>query len=164
MIRLVFTTDQRRVIGAATEDASKKTIEDFPPSVRPVLERLYDAPFIVVGAASLGPWLKHGPNTTVFVLTRNPELLPVADHIVPVSDPGQLIERFRDGEEELVVAGGRTVFETFLPYANNVDIAETLDMVPGDIVFDEWESSAELDIQAMEDGEGVRTLRLVRAA
>ena len=138
MIRIVFMTDAARVIGATDEAANNARFAVLPEALHGVMSDLINAPHVVVGRASLGPW-RSRTSSQVYVLTRNPASVSTAPHITTVTDYRELVDRFAHSDEELLVAGGFQVFKLFLPYADRLDVAETDDLVAGDIVFSDWQ-------------------------
>ena len=151
-------TDDARVIGASSDEANAARFAALPRGLKPVMDAMYDAEHVVIGAASLGPW-RQAQNTHVYALSRDPSFDPGAEHIEVVSDHRTLVERFEHGDEKLLVAGGRSVFRLFLPYASRLDVAITDELVPGDLVFADWDGLFRLE--AEEDWAGGRTCTYV---
>ncbi len=145
MIRLAFQTDAARVIGATTPEGNAKRFELLPPALGQQMDLLCRAPNVVVGAPSLQFGWKDATDTKVFVLSRDPEFTAPAPHIEVVRDVKMLIERFEHSDEELLVAGGRKTLQLFAAHAAKADIAMTHELVPGDLVFRDWEGRFLLD-------------------
>jgi|GEM_PF-137679 len=161
MIRLAFMTDPARVIGATDPEANKARFDVLPPALHEVMPALYKAPNVVVGAPSLGPWAgPMGADSHVYVLSREPLMVDAA-HVEVIHDVGPLIDRFAHSDEELLVVGGRTVFELFLDHADQIDVAVTDERVPGDVVFDRWDDGR-FELDAETHWEGGRTRTYVR--
>ena len=43
-------------------------------------------------------------------------------------------------EQELLVLGGQTVFQLFMPLAHRVDVALVNELVPGDLLLEGWDN------------------------
>jgi hypothetical protein len=72
----------------------------------------------------------------VFVVTRDEECKPKTA-VKVCHDYMKLVERFQDSDDELVIPGGLEELKLFTPFAQVVDVAETAELVPGDLVFDD---------------------------
>ena len=129
MIRMAFMTDAARVIGASTEEANQARFDRLPASLRSVMDTLYRSPAVVVGRPSLGPWLER-TDVKVYLLSERADVPAPAPHIEVVSDAAALAARYAETDDPLLVAGGRTVFQAFLPYVDRLDVAETDELVP----------------------------------
>ena len=51
----------------------------------------------------------------------------------------KLVKMYKDSEDELLVAGRLTIFKLFLPFAYSLDVAESDELITGDLTFDEWD-------------------------
>lgn len=128
------------------------------------MERLYASDNVVVGAASLSERFGAGAYRTCYVLTRYPEYVPPMglSAVVPVHDVMDLVHRYADSDDELLVAGGPTAWRLFTTYARRVDVAEIDDPVDGDLAYDEFENG-DFVLVGEESWDGGRTLRYERA-
>ena len=166
MIRLTFMTDARRVIGASTPEGNARRFALLPPVLPRVMSGLYAADAVAVGGRSLAgaaqPVLRESAK---YILTTEPDPAAAGKlaHAEFCTNHIELVERFRDSEEELNVIGGLTVLRMFLHHAARLDIAETSAAVPGDLVFDDW-VTAGFDVAVVDEWEGGRTLRAGRPA
>lgn len=157
-------TDARRVIGASTPAGNARRFALLPPALPRVMSGLYAAAAVAVGGRSAAgaaqPVLSA---STKFILTTKSDPAAAGElaHAAVCTNHVDLIERFRDSEEELNVIGGLTVFRMFLHHADRLDIAETSAAVPGDLVFDDW-VTAGFDVTVVDEWEGGRTLRASR--
>lgn len=164
MIRLAFMCDAARVIGATTPEANAARFDVLPRALKGVMDGLYQTQdAVIAGAPSL-----FGLTTPAFVgkrrmcLSRTPDV-PAMDGLEDlevVSDVAALAAEYA-GDKELLVIGGRGVFTLFLPYATRIDIAQTTELVPGDLVFDAWESEPFEEISRV-DWDGGQTIKLQR--
>ena len=166
MIRLTFMTDAHRVIGASTAEGNARRFQLLPPALPRVMAGLYAADTVAVGRRSLGGAAQPALSESAkLIVTTDPDLEAAAElaHAEVCTNHVELIERFRDSDDELNVIGGLTVFRMFLHNADRLDIAETSAAVPGDLVFDDW-VAAGFDVTVVEEWEGGRTLRARRPA
>lgn len=164
MIRLTFMTDARRVIGASTPEGNARRFALLPPALPQVMSALYAAAAVAVGRRSLAataqPVLRESAK---YILATEPDPAAARDlaHAEFCTNHIELVERFRDSDDELNVIGGLTVLRMFLHHAARLDIAETSAAVPGDLVFDDW-VTAGFDVTVVDEWEGGRTLRASR--
>jgi predicted SnoaL-like aldol condensation-catalyzing enzyme len=157
-------TDSEGVIGASTPEGNEKRSALLPPALKEVMAGLYPAPNIAVGAPSIGGVAGPGlADTTKFVISRSPSYESHAEiaKAEVCTDFLELVDRFTSSDEELNVIGGLAVFRMFLHHADHLDIAETIEPVPGDVVFDDWREAG-FQLESVEDWEGGRTLHYVR--
>lgn len=152
-------TDAARVIGATSEDGNRERFARLPPALHDEMRAIYQAPYVVVGQRSIGPWAEPG-DAHVFVLSRDPGFTAPAPHLEVVRDAQTLIDRFRDSDDELLVAGGATALRLFVPHAASADVALSNERVPGDVVFRDWDGRFLLESEKTWEG-GV-TRRYVR--
>ena len=166
MIRLTFTTDPAGVIGASSPEEQTARLPHLPPALGEVLRGLYASPHVALGVRELDRVLGIGlAEGTVFLITTNPTYVPPADlpDAAVVSSVDALAARFRGPNTELNVLGGRAIFRLFLRHADQLLIAETAELVPGDIVFRDWDDDT-FELVSETAWEGGRTLEYRRAA
>ena len=96
----------------------------------------------------------------VYALTRDMDLEPKTD-VKVCHDCMALVRRFQDSDDELVVPGGQQVPKLFTPYARVVDVAETSELVPGDLIFGDW-GKGDSEVVSVKEWDGGRTLHLER--
>lgn len=164
MIRLTFMTDADGVIGVSTPEGNAKRLSLFPPGLKEVMGGLYPAPNVALGAPSIGGLSSPGlVDSTKFVISRTGsfEPPPEVSGVEVCTDFLELVDRFTSSDEELNVIGGLAVFRMFLHHADHLDIAETIEPVAGDLVFDDWREAG-FQLESVEDWEGGRTLHYVR--
>jgi len=139
MIRLAFMTDRARVIGDSTAEGSAARFSLLPKQLGRAMGKLYQADNIVFGSASL--MLAARPRNNKYVITHDAAFqLPVgAEETQICTDYRSLVTKYQESEEELLVAGGLSIFKLFLPYAQQIDVAQSYQLIPGDIVFTEWD-------------------------
>ena len=166
MIRLAFMTDPALRVGSSDPQENAVRFSQLPRALNEVMGALYttrDA--VIAGAPSLVGLQAPGfQGKTRYCLSRSLTEMPIealAD-IEIVSDLAPLLDRYRDGPEELVAIGGYTVLNLLLPYAKHLDIAETTETFPGDLVFDAWTDGSFTELTST-PWDGGRTLTLERA-
>jgi hypothetical protein len=162
VIRLAVALDRSRVVGSAP--GGEPASDLLPAALPEVMSRLYASDNVVVGAASLSARFATGPYRTCYVLTRDPEYVPPMgfERVVPVHDVMDLVHRYADSDDELLVAGGPTAWRLFTTYARRIDVAELAEPVAGDLVYDEFENG-DFTLVRQETWEGGRTLHFERA-
>ena len=161
MIRMVFMTDKARVIGASTPEGNAARFPMFPKDLPKAMQELYQAENIAVGELSL--CLMHQPLKNRYVITRDPSYQPpvgLEDTIV-CNDYMELVKRYKDSKDELLVAGGLTIFKLFLPFAYSLDVAESDELVPGDLIFNEWDQG-DFELVSSKEWKGFKTLHFIR--
>lgn len=77
------------------------------------------------------------------------------------NDYMELVERFKNSQDELLVIGGAIILNLFTPYASTLDIAEASELVPGDLVVDAWDNG-DFELVSSKEWEGGRTLHYER--
>lgn len=161
MIRLAVALDRNRVVnafGGGLEYAAQ-----VPATLSDVLEELYASENAAVGASSLSDRLTAHAYRNLYVLTRNRAYRPPAgfESAIPVRDFMDLVHRYSDSDDELVVVGGPTLWRLFTPYARKVDVAESAEPVTGDVVYDDFEDG-EFTLVGQDPWAGGRTLHYER--
>ncbi len=68
----------------------------------------------------------------IIVLTRQPLLQKAQTDVIFTNDAGQLIKRYQDAPEEVLVAGGAQVYQLFLPACQRLYISHVLKDYPAD--------------------------------
>ena len=57
-----------------------------------------------------------------------------------VGDYMELVYKYKDSKDSLVVIGGKEILMLFLPYASEINVVITNKKTPGDTVFKEWKT------------------------
>jgi len=158
MIRMAFMTDSARVIGASSPDANAARFELLPEKLSDAMTKLYVSENIAVGARSFTQFIKGSKHT--YVITRGENYIPPRgrEDVICINNFMELVDKYGGGEGELLIVGGKTIFKLFLPYTTSLDIAETHELVPGDIVFDDWLSAGFEKVEE-EARDGFRVIR-----
>lgn len=74
----------------------------------------------------------------------------------------ELVNRFKDSEDELVVIRGLQILKLFFPYAKDTKCAVTNESVPGDLVFDEMKTVVGFKLVDSKEWSTEKTLHYVR--
>jgi dihydrofolate reductase len=78
----------------------------------------------------------------LLVLTRNENFdLHGNSKAVLVHDYMQVVDKYKNSVEVLIVGGGKEVWELFLPYADEMLVACCDKALPGDIEFSSWKDA-----------------------
>lgn len=164
MIRLAFMTDAAHIIGASTPDGDALRGTLLPDALRPVMDGILHSDNVVIGRRTLALYSEPGMARDKFyllTLDRGFQLPPGMGHITVVHDHMKLVERYRHSEDELTVPGGLAVLKLFTPYASRVDVAMTDELIPGNLVFADWDRG-DFDLVSSEKWEGGQTRHLLR--
>lgn len=160
MIRVVFTTDKGRVIGSSSPQDNQQRLEAMPDGVPDILELLYRGENVAGGESA---WLAptKGATNHRYVITRNRNF-DTQDHPVQIVDEAfDLVAKYKYSDDELVVVGGLAMFRIFVPHASRLDVVETDQLFPGDLVYDNWEK-LDFELDSQEEHNGFRVLHYSR--
>ena len=140
MIRLVFMTDDSNMIGCKNPADDPKRVAAWPEGLPNELGRIFYGEHTVAGSATYGYFKEYDPGEkSLYILSKDKNFdLEGNSKAQVVTDYQELVERYRDSEDILVVAGGKTTWELFLPYASEMVVAYADKIVPGDICFSSW--------------------------
>ena len=98
----------------------------------------------------------------IFIVTRDTGFqLPPG--CILCHDYMELVERFKESEDKLLVSGGGIVLKLFIPYASSLDLAEYDDLHPGDLIFDEWDDCS-FEVVQSKEWDGGRTMHCRRSS
>ena len=165
MIRMIFMCDADRVIGASDTATNAKRCDLLPTSMMGEMCKLYKTGHAVLADEQhmMGLHAQGFTDATKYVVTYKDKFKQPKDltKVVPVADLAGLAKQYQDSGEELLVIGGLAVFKQLLPYTSQLEVLETEELVPGDLVFSEWDNG-NFAVQGEERWEGGRTLHLVR--
>lgn len=75
---------------------------------------------------------------TIYVLSTQPSLSKMADNVILIHELDTLVEKYRSSEEELMVAGGATIYKQTLPYASKIILSYIDDHQDGDVYFPQF--------------------------
>ena len=156
MIKLAFMVDTAYVLGSSTEEGNKLRFKLFPEELASQMKNITAGNHYAAGRKSFGFYknAKFTPGTILYIVSRNASLsIKGAANIQVVNDYMELVHKYKDSKESLVVIGGKEIFMLFLPYATQINVAMTNKKVPGDIIFREWKTF-NLRLVSIEEWEG----------
>lgn len=161
MIRLGWMTDSTRVIGSTSMAVNMWRIFRMPAGLKTAMEDdIYRAKTYAAGPMM---WKVIGERgKPVYALTRDPKFKAPSPSVTQCADAAELGARYATSEDELLVIGGKRVFELMLPFATTLHIAETTRTFPGNVVFDAWEKAPGFEVVSENAWAGGRTLKLTR--
>lgn len=154
-------TDKAYVIGVSTPEANAARFPLLPPQLPQAMGELYQTDNIVVGAPSLGQMIQAKNNR--YVITRDQAFQPpegLEDTMI-ITDYMELVNQYKDSDEELLVVGGATIFKLFLPFTASFDVALSDESVPGDVIFDDWDYG-DFEVAGSKTWEGFTIYHYVR--
>lgn len=151
MIRLVFMTDDSNMIGSRSPEEMKERSKLWPQGkdFHDELGRIFYGKHIASGGVTYPPFYgKEVEGMNIYVLSQNKGYDLLGNNNAElVTDFKELVDRFSKSEEVLLVTGGKTAWELFLPYADELVVAYTDNVItPGDILFDAWRDVAKTEI------------------
>ena len=72
---------------------------------------------------------------TIYLLTNNKDYQVIASNVHLIFDINQLIERFKQSKDTLMVAGGGEIYKQMMPYAQTILLSKIDDHQHGDVYF-----------------------------
>ena len=162
MIRLAFMTDKARVLGASTDAGNAVRLAVLPQGLHAVMQKILSAENVALGRRSYEEFYSSPSmaRKDMYVLTQDKNYTP-STAVKVCHNYMELVERFKDSADELMIPGGQVVLKLFTPYAKIVDVAETTELVPGDLIFDDWDKG-DFELIHTDEWNGGRTLHYVR--
>ena len=151
MIRLVFMTDDSNMIGCKDPQDMQNRVAKWPQGkdFEAELGRLFYGEHIASGGVTYPAFYANaveGMNINVLSLDEDFDLMGNENAKV-VTDFKQLVDKFSGSDETLLVTGGKTTWELFLPYADEMVVVYTDNVLtPGDILFDSWRDVAKTEV------------------
>lgn len=164
MIILVFMTDKKRVVGGSSLVRNLIRMPFLPiRELSMAMTKIMTGQHIVMGTSSTSFYAsKAGNYEQAYVLTRQQNYKSPNKSLKICHDLQTLVKRYQHSTDDLLVIGGYTVWKLFLPYANQLRIAETHSTAPGDLVFSEWEDGS-FEVVNIEQGKKVSVFYYTRS-
>ena len=159
MIRLAFMTDDSLMIGYDNPEGNAHRFKIIPETLWPQLDKILEGDHYLCGSKSIVFYRdnNYGEGKKLYILSRDPHFTFEGKANTEVTtNYMDLVEKFKDSDEVLVVIGGKIIFELMLPYAKEVDIVYADTIVPGNVKFDAWKS-ADLSLVNSEKWDGGTT-------
>ena len=143
MIKLAFMVDTAYVLGTSTEEGNKHRVQLLPEALEGQMKKITAGDHYVAGRKS-SDFYKNDtfkPGTILYIVSRNSVLSIIGEENIKIANNYmELVNKYKDSKERLVVIGGKEIFMLFLPYASEINVAMTNKLIPGDIVFKEWKT------------------------
>jgi len=156
MIKLAFMVDTAYVLGSSTEEGNKLRVKLMSEDLAPQMKRITAGDHYAAGRKSSAYYKndRFKPGTILHIVSRNLSLnIKGSANIKIVNDYMELVQKYKDSKESLIVIGGKEIFMLFLPYASQINVAMTDKKLPGDIVFKEWKTF-NLRLKKIEEWDG----------
>jgi hypothetical protein len=153
MIRLAFVTDKNHMIGCTLEEDRLRRAEAWPEPLTPEIGKMFYGENTIVGSVTYAHNLETFSNLNpgdkeLLVLTRDRNFdLHGNTKALLVHEHRQIVDRYRDSDEVLVVGGGKVMWELFLPYADEMAVACCDKALPGDIEFRSWKEEPMVELR-----------------
>ena len=159
---MAFMTDKARVLGASTPEGNRERLAVLPQGLQAAMMEILSAENVVVGRKSYDDFYSSPSmaRKDVYVLTQDRDFEPKTN-VKVCHDHMELARRFQDSDDELLVPGGLQVLKLFTSCAQVVDVAEAPELVPGDLIFDDWEQG-DFELVSVKEWDSGRTLHLER--
>lgn len=156
MIKLAFMVDTAYVLGSSTEEGNKLRFKLIPEELPTQIKKITAGNHYAAGRKSSAFYKnsRFKPGTILHIVSRNLSLnIKGSSNIKVVNDYMNLVQKYKDSKESLIVVGGKEIFMLFLPYASQINVAMTDKKLPGDIVFKEWKTF-NLRLKKIEEWDG----------
>lgn len=165
MIILVFMTDKKRVVGGSSFIRNLIRMPFLPiRELSRAMDKIMTGQHIVMGTNSTSFYASKASNyDQAYVLTRDQNYQSPNESLKVCHDLQSLVKRYQHSTDDLLVIGGHTMWKLFLPYADQLRIAETHSTATGDLVFSEWEDGT-FEVVNIEQGKKVSVLYYTRSS
>jgi hypothetical protein len=128
-------TDKDRVLGASTLEGDALRLRLLPQRLQAATQAIIVSDNVAFGMGSAKFYASSGfARNEKYVIARDKTFRP-STSVKVCHDYTQLVERFQHSEDELGVIGSRTILELFTPFAQELDVAEKTELVPGDLIL-----------------------------
>lgn len=142
MIRLVVATDETQMIGVRNPEDNPARMGTWPKGLTETFFPEYYQGAVVTGSSTYFPFFHEAgsKDAPIYVLNYTEDFdLRGNQNAEVVTDFIKVVEKYKESDELLIVAGGKMTWELFLPYVDEIKVGYTKKpMVPGDIKFDAW--------------------------
>lgn len=143
MIKLAFMVDTSYNLISNSEDNINSGIKLIPAEFLPQMKKIYEGDNYAFGRRSSGFYKKElfKPGTTLYLVSRNlSEKVKSSSNIKVINDYMELVQKYKDSRESLVVTGDKEILMLFLPYASEIDVVMSDKKAPCDVIFKEWKT------------------------
>ncbi len=136
MIKLIVAYDKNRLIGIGDQLVwnIKEDLEHFKKETLGKTILFGDVTFKGIG--------RPLPNRKTVVLTLDTKYSYEHNDVQVCNDMNEIISKYHNNEnEEIIIAGGATIYKLFLPYVDEFILSEVKGDYEGDVYFPEWDQS-----------------------
>ncbi len=157
MIKLIVAYDKNRLIGIGDQLVwnIKEDLEHFKKETLNKTILFGDVTFKGIG--------RPLPNRKTIVLTLDTTYVYEHENVEVCYDLNDIINRYHNKEEEIIIAGGATIYKLFLPYVDEIILSEVKGDFEGDVYFPEW-NQEEFNLVETDDREEFTIKRFKRKA
>lgn len=156
MIKLIVAYDKNRLIGIGDQLVwdIKEDLEHFKKETLNKTILFGDVTFKGIG--------RPLPNRKTIILTLDTTFTYEHENVEVCYDMNEILERYHNNEtEEIIIAGGATIYNLFLPYIDEFILSEVKGDYEGDVFFPEWDQT-KFDLTETEDKEQFTIKRFTR--
>ncbi len=133
MIKLIVAYDKNRLIGIGDQLVwnIKEDLEHFKKETLNKTILFGDVTFKGIG--------RPLPNRKTVVLTLDTTYKFEHENVEICNDMSDIINKYHNNpDEEIIIAGGATIYRLFLPYVDEFILSEVKGDFKGDVYFPEW--------------------------
>lgn len=133
MIKLIVAYDKNRLIGIGDQLVwnIKEDLEHFKNETLNKTILFGDVTFKGIG--------RPLPNRKTIVLTLDTSYHYEHENVEICNDMNEILNKYQNNqEEEIIIAGGTTIYKLFLPYVDEIILSEVKGDYQGDVFFPEW--------------------------
>ncbi|MEX0380618.1 dihydrofolate reductase [Leuconostoc sp. MS02] len=130
-IKMVWAEDQQHAIGK-----DGKLPWHIPADLKLFREETTDT-LMIMGRTT---WLSIGrplPNRTSLVLTRQPTWQTDFDDVLIAHSPDDVLASIKNDSRDVSIAGGASIYRTFMPYATDLIVTRIDAVINGDTFVDD---------------------------
>ncbi len=156
MIKLIVAYDKNRLIGIGDQLVwdIKEDLEHFKKETLNKTILFGDVTFKGIG--------RPLPNRKTIILTLDTTFTYEHENVEVCYDMNEILERYHNNEkEEVIIAGGATIYKLFLPYVDEIILSEVKGDYEGDVFFPEWDQT-KFDLTETEDKQQFTIKRFTR--
>lgn len=93
---------------------------------------------VLMGRKTFDSLPKVLPDRTIYVLSSQASLDKMADNVILIHQIGPILTKYQNSSEELMVAGGASIYKQALPYCQKITLSLIDDYQHGDVYFPEF--------------------------
>jgi len=139
MIRLAVMTDRARVIGDSTPEGNNARFSLITKALVQAICELYQGESIAAERSSINA-CRQARNKEYIIMRDENFMRPKGlEDLIICTDCLEMVDQYKDSDDELLILGGLNVFKLFTLFAAELDVAEADELIPGDLVYDEWD-------------------------